>query len=595
MSVPAHRPVFSLCCDRIFSRLAIALVAGSRQRDRTRATEAADSVIAVADSIQPTKHIHPIPPPSVHDATSSSNPTGAHASNDEPEAKGNQAVLEEAAVLALVRSDFPLWRDSPTLQELDASRFHVRPLTGGSSNTLWLLSLHAPAPDTLEPETPAALVVRFYGASTGAFVERDVEALVADLLSSGGVGARIFHHFTPTPASAASASASSSKPVLPHPAGRIEQFIAGRTLLHDELLIDSIGTGIAAELAKLHVIPVPSEGEYAAIPRHPQLFVNAWKWMQLACHARLKLPREGRSSVKTSLDDVYSLEYGHRLYESFGMPSFDPSVWTSSKISSLPFSPSSLSQLPPEFGQNRWVRELQWMQELLDNWNASGTTNKRAGGGTLKLTKAQSQRATDAAIFSQIGLCHNDLNPANILYVEPSSDPSEEEDAPSAFAPPPFTLIDFEYATFNPPSYDLANHFCEYALDYTLKGWPFFESKHAGFFMAQEKMIDRLRAYAEEKSKHMVSGAQAQLPRVCAQRAARPGEHCAISVKFTGADVKFAFAHPPSMYLRLLSGRLPLSHSLSSLPSLPVHSHLLPRFQLTVGTLVGHTELHGGV
>ncbi|KAH7652002.1 Ethanolamine kinase protein [Dioscorea alata] len=50
-----------------------------------------------------------------------------------------------------------------------------------------------------------------------------------------------------------------------------------------------------------------------------------------------------------------------------------------------------------------------------------------------------------------IGFCHNDLQYGNIMM---------DEDTRSV------TIIDYEYASFNPVAYDLANHFCEMAADY---------------------------------------------------------------------------------------------------------------------------------
>nr|AUS89407.1 protein kinase protein [Sesuvium portulacastrum] len=51
----------------------------------------------------------------------------------------------------------------------------------------------------------------------------------------------------------------------------------------------------------------------------------------------------------------------------------------------------------------------------------------------------------------EIGFCHNDLQYGNIMI---------HEDTKS------LTLIDYEYASYNPVAYDLANHFCEMAANY---------------------------------------------------------------------------------------------------------------------------------
>ncbi|WOL09032.1 lysine--tRNA ligase isoform X1 [Canna indica] len=51
----------------------------------------------------------------------------------------------------------------------------------------------------------------------------------------------------------------------------------------------------------------------------------------------------------------------------------------------------------------------------------------------------------------RIGFCHNDLQYGNIMMDEESRQ---------------VTIIDYEYASFNPVAYDLANHFCEMAANY---------------------------------------------------------------------------------------------------------------------------------
>ncbi|GAB4861088.1 casein kinase (serine/threonine/tyrosine protein kinase) [Ancistrocladus abbreviatus] len=51
----------------------------------------------------------------------------------------------------------------------------------------------------------------------------------------------------------------------------------------------------------------------------------------------------------------------------------------------------------------------------------------------------------------EIGFCHNDLQYGNIMIAEETRT---------------ITLIDYEYASYNPVAYDLANHFCEMAANY---------------------------------------------------------------------------------------------------------------------------------
>ncbi|TXG49171.1 hypothetical protein EZV62_025046 [Acer yangbiense] len=51
----------------------------------------------------------------------------------------------------------------------------------------------------------------------------------------------------------------------------------------------------------------------------------------------------------------------------------------------------------------------------------------------------------------RLGFCHNDLQYGNIMIDEETKS---------------ITIIDYEYASYNPIAYDLANHFCEMTADY---------------------------------------------------------------------------------------------------------------------------------
>ncbi|KAJ4850238.1 hypothetical protein Tsubulata_008167 [Turnera subulata] len=53
--------------------------------------------------------------------------------------------------------------------------------------------------------------------------------------------------------------------------------------------------------------------------------------------------------------------------------------------------------------------------------------------------------------YQEIGFCHNDLQYGNIMLDEETRS---------------ITFIDYEYGSYNPIAYDLANHFCEMAADY---------------------------------------------------------------------------------------------------------------------------------
>ncbi|CAD6237962.1 unnamed protein product [Miscanthus lutarioriparius] len=56
-----------------------------------------------------------------------------------------------------------------------------------------------------------------------------------------------------------------------------------------------------------------------------------------------------------------------------------------------------------------------------------------------------------SGVEQSVGFCHNDLQYGNIMIYEETRQ---------------VTLIDYEYASFNPIAFDIANHFCEMAADY---------------------------------------------------------------------------------------------------------------------------------
>ncbi|XP_054776305.1 probable choline kinase 1 [Prosopis cineraria] len=58
---------------------------------------------------------------------------------------------------------------------------------------------------------------------------------------------------------------------------------------------------------------------------------------------------------------------------------------------------------------------------------------------------------TSSERCQEIGFCHNDLQYGNIMMDEETRS---------------ITIIDYEYASYNPIAYDLANHFCEMAANY---------------------------------------------------------------------------------------------------------------------------------
>ncbi|KAE8712006.1 putative choline kinase 2 [Hibiscus syriacus] len=82
-----------------------------------------------------------------------------------------------------------------------------------------------------------------------------------------------------------------------------------------------------------------------------------------------------------------------------------------------------------------------------------------------------------------IGYCHNDLQYGNIMFNEETKS---------------VTIIDYEYATYNPVAFDIANHFCEMAADYHTETPHVMDyTKYPGV----EERLRFLRAYLHSSGK----------------------------------------------------------------------------------------------
>uniref|UniRef100_G1U3X1 ethanolamine kinase n=1 Tax=Oryctolagus cuniculus TaxID=9986 RepID=G1U3X1_RABIT len=67
---------------------------------------------------------------------------------------------------------------------------------------------------------------------------------------------------------------------------------------------------------------------------------------------------------------------------------------------------------------------------------------------------------------SPVVFCHNDCQEGNILLLEGRERPDTHR----------LMLIDFEYSSYNYRGFDIGNHFCEWAYDYSYERYPFFRA-----------------------------------------------------------------------------------------------------------------------
>ncbi|EES03529.1 probable choline kinase 2 [Sorghum bicolor] len=95
-----------------------------------------------------------------------------------------------------------------------------------------------------------------------------------------------------------------------------------------------------------------------------------------------------------------------------------------------------------------WDRLRNWLRTAKNLCPSEEAKEFRLDSLENEITALENECSGD---YQWIGFCHNDLQYGNIMIDEETN---------------VLTIIDFEYASFNPVAYDIANHFCEMAADY---------------------------------------------------------------------------------------------------------------------------------
>ncbi|XP_048424715.1 probable choline kinase 3 isoform X2 [Pyrus x bretschneideri] len=95
-----------------------------------------------------------------------------------------------------------------------------------------------------------------------------------------------------------------------------------------------------------------------------------------------------------------------------------------------------------------WDRMRNWLNEAKNLCSIKDI--QKFGLDTLEeeISMLEKELSQD---YQEIGFCHNDLQYGNIMMDEETR---------------LITIIDYEYASYNPVAYDLANHFCEMVANY---------------------------------------------------------------------------------------------------------------------------------
>ncbi|KAG0611795.1 hypothetical protein M758_7G165100 [Ceratodon purpureus] len=145
--------------------------------------------------------------------------------------------------------------------------------------------------------------------------------------------------------------------------------------------------------------------------------------------------------------------------------------------------------MPVAVGERKakiWERLRDWLVKILEHSDSNQASDfglNKLDNEIIDLNKLDDeinylQRRLDKR-DTKIGFCHNDLQYGNIML-------SEKDDA--------VTLIDYEYASYNPVAFDIANHFCEMTADYHCDEPHVL---HPETFPSDEEQNRFLRAYLE--------------------------------------------------------------------------------------------------
>lgn len=95
-----------------------------------------------------------------------------------------------------------------------------------------------------------------------------------------------------------------------------------------------------------------------------------------------------------------------------------------------------------------WDRLRNWLKSAKNLCSAAEAREFCFDAIAAEISSLENELSGDD---QRIGFCHNDLQYGNIMIDEDTR---------------VLTIIDYEYASFNPVAYDIANHFCEMAADY---------------------------------------------------------------------------------------------------------------------------------
>lgn len=147
-----------------------------------------------------------------------------------------------------------------------------------------------------------------------------------------------------------------------------------------------------------------------------------------------------------------------------------------------------------------------WLETVRDLEAAGGSLSPEIGSSLLSFDYESEMtwlKSYLKQVPSPIVFCHNDLQEGNILLPEVNTVMRKGRKVSTPLTDDRVVLIDFEYCSYNYRGHDLANHFCEWAFDYSNPSYPHYfadlsslptdeEMKHfIKEYLKQDKVLKR--------------------------------------------------------------------------------------------------------
>lgn len=222
--------------------------------------------------------------------------------------------------------------------------------------------------------------------------------------------------------------------------GRIEEYIPARPLLTKELADPAISMKIAEKMAAIHSMAVP-------LSKDPDwLWKTCYKWLKTVKEERLSGSVQGKN------------EDEEKIIQQMKSVDFD--------------------------------KELEWLKKYLATVDSPVVFchNDMQEGNILLFDDSVPGAQTDMDTYSSYAQTYDEDRSMKDIYDDANTSDSISSRL-SDSGEPRMVLIDFEYCAYNYRGFDIANHFQEWALDYSNPEPPFYYENRDDLPTLEQKEI----------------------------------------------------------------------------------------------------------